>query len=208
MKRLHCLQVNLQHKRAATNNLVQMMSENQIDLAVVQEPYYIRNNLAGIPKSLRTYMSGNGRKRSALLVNNKEIDVVLTTQFSDEDCIVAEISYRNTKFYRISSYFDITEDIEINIRKTDKILNYSKGQGLLITADSNAISKTWYDTITNQRGKVLEDFLNISNLYLVNDRSEPTFETTRGSRYVDLTIINNQLLRRLTDWTCGTQESC
>ena len=73
---MRCLQVNLQHKRAATNNLVQMMSTNQIDLAFVQEPYIIRNNLAGIPKSLRTSVSGEGRKRSALLVNNKETDVI------------------------------------------------------------------------------------------------------------------------------------
>ena len=102
-------------------------------------------------------MSGDGRKRSALFVNNKEI--VLITQFSDEDCVVAEITYRNTKFYGISLYFDITEDIEINIRKREQILNYLKGQCVL-TADSNARSKTWYDTITNQRGKVLEDFFN------------------------------------------------
>jgi hypothetical protein len=45
-------------------------------------------------------------------------------------------------------------------------------------------------------------------LYIVNDRSEPTFETTRGSSYVDLKIVNNQLLRRVTDWTCSIQESC
>jgi GTP-sensing pleiotropic transcriptional regulator CodY len=74
--------------------------------------------VAGIPKSLRTYVSGDGRKRSELFVNNKEIDVVLITQFSDEDYVLAEISYRNTKFYGMSLYFDITEDIEINIRKT------------------------------------------------------------------------------------------
>jgi len=59
MKPLRSMQVNLQHKRAATNNLVQIMSENQIELAFVQESYTIRNNLAGIPKSLRTYVSGN-----------------------------------------------------------------------------------------------------------------------------------------------------
>jgi hypothetical protein len=105
MKPLRCLQVNLQHKRATTNNLVQMMSENQMDLAFVQEPYITRINLARIPKSLRTSVSGNGRKRSVLFVNNKEIDVVLITQFSDKDCILAEISYRNTKLYGISSYF-------------------------------------------------------------------------------------------------------
>jgi hypothetical protein len=59
----------------------------------------------------------------------------LLHNFPDEDCIVAEISYRNTKFCGISSYFDITEDIEINVRKTEQILNYLKGRGLLITAD-------------------------------------------------------------------------
>jgi hypothetical protein len=74
----------------------------------------------------------------------------LLHSFPDEDCIVAEIIYRNTKFCGISSYFDITEDIEINVRKTEQILNYLKGRGLLITADSNARSNTWYDAITNQ----------------------------------------------------------
>jgi endo-beta-N-acetylglucosaminidase D len=118
---------------------------------------------------------------------------------------VAEINYRNTKFYGMSLYFDITEDTEINIRKTELILNYLKGQCLLITADSNARSKTWYDTMTNQRGKVLEDFLTTSNLYIVNDRSVPTFKTTRGSSFVGLTIVSNQLLRRVTDWKCSIQ---
>jgi hypothetical protein len=89
MKPLHCLQVNLQHKHAATRNLVQMMSDNEIDLAFVQEPYNIHNHLAGIRKSLTNCVRGDGRKQSALFVNNKEIGVVLITQFSDEDCIVA-----------------------------------------------------------------------------------------------------------------------
>ena len=62
MKLLHCLQVNLQHKHAATNNLVRTMTDNQIDRAFVQEPYNICNHLAGIPKLLRTYVSGDGRK--------------------------------------------------------------------------------------------------------------------------------------------------
>ena len=54
----------------------------------------------------------------------------------------------------------------------------------------------------------MEDFLNICNLHIVNHRTEPKFETTRCSSYVDLTIVNNQVLMRVTDWTCGIQESC
>jgi hypothetical protein len=63
MKPLSCVQVNLQHKRAATNNLVKMMIENQIDLAFVQDHYIISNNLAGIPTLVRSYVNGSGRKR-------------------------------------------------------------------------------------------------------------------------------------------------
>jgi len=58
-------------------------------------------------------VSGNGRKRSALLINNKRIGVVPITHLSDEDSFVTEISYGNTKFYGVSSYFNIIEDIKI-----------------------------------------------------------------------------------------------
>jgi hypothetical protein len=40
---------------------------------------------------------------------------------------VVEISYRNTKFHGISSYFDITENTEINIRKTRTDFKLFKG---------------------------------------------------------------------------------
>jgi hypothetical protein len=121
---------------------------------------------------------------------------------------VAEISCRNTKCYGISLYLYITEDIEMNIRKTEQVLDYLKGHGLLIAVDSNARSKILCDAMTNQRWKLLEVILILYNLYVVNDRSEPTLETTRSSRCGDLMIVSNQLIRRVTDWTCGKQESC
>ena len=45
-------------------------------------------------------------------------------------------------------------------------------------------------------------------MHIVNDMSEPTFEKTRGRSYVDLTIVNNKLFRRVTDWPCGIQGCC
>jgi hypothetical protein len=45
-------------------------------------------------------------------------------------------------------------------------------------------------------------------LHVINDGLEPTSDTTRGSSYADLTIVNNQLIRRVTDWACGLQDSC
>ena len=50
-------------------------------------------------------------------------------------------------------YFDLTDQIENNFTKIDAILQFAKGEGTLIAIDSNSRSTTWYDTLTNIRGK-------------------------------------------------------
>jgi len=56
----------------------------------VQEPYIVLNNVAGFPKSFRIFAHGNGRKRSAIIVNNK-IDAIAIRQVSDEDATLIEL---------------------------------------------------------------------------------------------------------------------
>ena len=59
-------------------------------------------------------------------------------------------------------------------------MGYSKGNGLIIAVNSNTRSKMWLDTITNQRGKVLEEFLICNDLYILNEATEtPTFQSKR-----------------------------
>ena len=36
-------QINLQHLRAATNNLMQIINTGNVDIALTQEPYYYQN---------------------------------------------------------------------------------------------------------------------------------------------------------------------
>jgi hypothetical protein len=36
----------------------------------------------------------------------------------------------------------------------------------------------------------------------------PTFQSNRGSSHIDLTITNSRLLRYVSDWICGEEESC
>jgi len=55
-------------------------------------------------------------------------------------------------------------------------MDYTKGHGFIIAVDSNARSKMWHDTVTNQRGKILEEFLIFNNFYVMNEATEaPTF---------------------------------
>ena len=75
---------------------------------------------------------------------------------------------------------------------------FSNGSSFLIAMDSNSRSTGWYDSQTNSRGKIPEEYLTCRDLYVMNDESElTTFQSHRGSSNTDLTIVNNRLLKNL-----------
>jgi len=80
---IKCSQLKLQHSRTATFNLTQIILQNNIDVAFVQEPYTV-------PKSFKIFAHGNDRKRSAIIVNNNNIDEIAIKQVSHEDAILIE----------------------------------------------------------------------------------------------------------------------
>jgi len=84
--------------------------------------------------------------------HNDQLDVTLITQLSNEDCVVVEVRSEAVKLYSVSMSFNSRKDI----RQLEKVRDYTKGNGLIIAVDSNARSKMWHDTVTNQRGKILE----------------------------------------------------
>jgi hypothetical protein len=98
-------------------------------------------------------MFGDGRKRTAIVINNDQLGATLITQLSNEDCVAVEVRSEAVKFCSVSMYFDSRRDIEEDIRQLGKVMDYTKGNGLIISVDSNARSKMWHDTVTNQRGK-------------------------------------------------------
>jgi hypothetical protein len=97
------------------------------------------------------------------------------------------------------------KDIEL----IEKIIQFAKGKGIIISIDSNSRSKLWYDTITNKRGKSLEEFILTRDLFLMNEATgTPTFETIRGRSWIDLILCNNVFVQKTSGWTCGEEESC
>jgi hypothetical protein len=105
---IKCLQLNLQHSRAATFNLAQIILQYNIDVAFVQEPYTSLNNVVGFPKSFRIFAIGNKRKREAIIVNNNHADVIAITQVPHEDIILTELRYKGLTFYGARLYLLLT----------------------------------------------------------------------------------------------------
>ena len=206
---IKCMQINLQHSRAAVNNLMQTIESCNLDLLFLQEPYIVNNKVAGISQKYQIFTSGDNRPRAAIIVVNKRIDAILIRQLSDDDAVTIELVDGNIRFYAVSMYMDITVDINNNLSKLDEILRYTKEAGVLIATDSNARSKTWYDVTTNDRGRAIEEYISLNRLYLMNEPSEyTTFESRRGKSNNDLTITNGKLAPKLEQWRCGEEESC
>jgi exonuclease III len=51
---LKCPQINLQHSRVATTNLMKYVADNKVDIICIQEPYIPQGRAAGIERKYRT----------------------------------------------------------------------------------------------------------------------------------------------------------
>ena len=118
------------------------------DLIFVQEPYEYQNRPIGIEKKYRIFTAGNGKYRAAIVIPNNKIDAMLITQISNEDRVFVAIIHENLKFFAVSMYFDIEDQIKTTFTKIDSILQFAKGERIPIATDSNSRSTTWHDRIT------------------------------------------------------------
>jgi hypothetical protein len=188
---VRCTQINLQHSRAATDNLMQVITTEKIGITLIQEPYLFQGRHLGITKRYRTFSAGEGNSRAAIVVSDNTIDALLITQLSDDDAVLLEIDDGQTHFYAASIYLDYNDPIENNIKTIEKIVKFTKGVKLLIVTDSNSRSITWHDMLTNSRGQ---------------DSTRTMFQSRRGSSNTDLTIVNNQMLAAIKDWEISEEE--
>jgi hypothetical protein len=81
-KQTRCLQINLQHSKAATCNMMKMLEKEETDLIFTQEIYEYQNRPAEIGKKYRIYMAGNGKHRAAIVIPNNEVEAILISQVS------------------------------------------------------------------------------------------------------------------------------
>lgn len=209
IQHINCIQINLQHSRSAMYNLTQLVTELKTDIAILQEPYLFDNKPTGLPLKHRLFYSSKGKCRSAILVINRSFDALMIHQLSDGDTTVLEVRSGKSGFIIASFYFDILRDIEVDLRKLKQVVQIAKGRGLVTGIDTNARSRLWYDSFTNKRGKILEEFLIENKLLVMNeDNGRPTFQSNRGASNIDLTICNHTLLKEIKNWDNSFEESC
>jgi hypothetical protein len=118
--------------------LTQIILHEKIDMAFVKEPYTIHNNVAVFPKYFNIFSCRNGRKRTAVNINNNIIDEVGIQQVLDEAATLIEIRYKCLSFYGASLYLAIDQDIERDTCKVAEIVELTKEKGIILSIDSNS----------------------------------------------------------------------
>jgi hypothetical protein len=96
--------------------MMKVTEKEEPDL-ICQEPFEYQNRPVGIEKTYRIFTAGNGKQRAAIVIPNNKIDATLITQISNNDTAFLEIIHKNLKFYAVSMYFDIEDQIENNFFK-------------------------------------------------------------------------------------------
>ena len=129
-------------------------------------------------------------------------------QLSDTDTVTVEVIKDSTKIIATSMYYDREIQIESDLEKMERELLHANKSGVLIASDTNARSSLWYDRVTNERSRILEEFMNSKQSYFLNEESsDTTFSNSVGNSNIDLTIINTQLLSNITGWEISGQEN-
>jgi hypothetical protein len=170
-KQVRYIQINLQHSRSTTDNLVKKIDAEEPDLICIQEPYEYRNRITRIDKQHRIFTEGTGKHRAAIIIRNSNIHAIFITKLSHEDTVLVEIIHEKWEFFAASMYFDLEDQIENNFNKMDELMQFVKGGRILITVDSNSRSKMWHDFKTNSRGRKLEEYPVNRHLHIIKDES-------------------------------------
>jgi len=187
--------------RAATDNLMQIINTENIDISLIQESYVCQNRIKCITRSYRTYAYGEDKSRAAIIIPNDTIGAIMITQCSDNNMVISEIKMGQETFYAASAYMEFNDAMENSFKKIERILEFTKGVKIIMTIDSNSRSTLWHDVTTNARGILLEEFVASSQLHIINKESPmTTFHSSRGQSNIDITITDKKMLAAIENW--------
>ena len=94
-------------------------------------------------------------------------------------------------------------------KEFEELVRYCENENLylVIGCDSSANHTAWGSTNCKDRGKALVEFLNYSNLEILNQGNEPTFCSGSRLQVIDITLGSFGLLESITSWVVSSEPS-
>ena len=200
------MQINISGlSQRSTVALDKVINTSDIDICAIQETLHNQSLFSNYSVFYNKNQQSNPGRGVGLIIKkqlqpqavlNSDRDAVwaLTTLPSGSRCLVGSIYFNPSKS---SSHFEnLIAEIEnaIQFRKSQSVSH------MMVLGDWNARNTDWGDKLTNDRGKILRNFLEnerrISDIAAVIPNGD-TFKCTNGGSIIDLCLMDKRLIQHL-----------
>lgn len=184
---IRCLQVNLNHCKAAQDILGQTVNEHAIDVVLINEPYKTQHTDSN--------WIFDPSKRAAIWVCGKYPFEELP-RVQQDGFVHAKIA--NINFF--SCYASPNDSIGDLENLLDRIaLEVRTKNAAVVAGDFNAWATEWGSPRTSKRGMAVLDAFASLDILLLNQGAEHTFDNGRARSVIDLTFASYALARQ-NEW--------
>lgn len=182
------LQANLNHAARSQDLFAQAMAEDSIDFAVASEPYYIppNSNWAGDVNGLVAVCTPAGAPPFQVLERGAGFVIV-----------------KHRGFAVVGAYFSPNRgvaELEAFLDQLSPAIRRLTPTPFIIMGDLNCKSSAWGSRVTDPKGRVLTDWVNMLGLVICNRGRVNTCVRRTGGSIVDVTFATPVMARRIQNW--------
>lgn len=184
------LQINLNHSRRAQDLMFQHAKEFKVNMVFVSEPYKTEGG--------GDWFSSLDGKSAILLFNSERIPTFSRVQQGN-----GFIAMNINNYLMISCYFSPNrplDEFSLFLDELYYVLRDCTLNKIVVAGDFNARSTSWRDTVTNDRGILLERWMDSTGLSIANNNFQFTCVKDRGGSIIDLTLISDAVPRNKLSW--------
>ena len=210
MVKIKIIQANVGKGKFITDDLMQYVIKESVDLLAILEPYTYQNKVFGISNNYFKIAGDDKSRPKAALAIKKELKPIKIEEFTNEFIATAAIKANKHLIIMTSVYLNLVEengeerninrDLSIVQNLIDKYSDQLKYK-LVIFTDSNCRCSLWGDHFEQVRDRenIFLDFIDSNDMIIHNDSSQgPTYmkyvkrdeEIIEYKSYIDLTITN------------------
>lgn len=206
---LHCIQINLRHSSTASAAFAQTILDENIDIALVQEPYakveFSGVSIQNIPPGYICLqnLSTTEHAYGAIIIAKAALNLRLSSLPTSNYFVIAELSTSHLStpsIFFVSGYLRNRPPLHHPQTHFQNIIT-TLGPNIrssVICLDANARSQLWGSERTDQNGTRIESLLYEQRLLLANKALEDLTFIPAGTSFIDITLYGDNI--SLSSW--------
>lgn len=187
---------NVGRSQAASSILTSDLGK--YDIVCYQEPLLTkRGRIVGVPGKFSLIQHKTPKTGIAVVNTTLQAAQVL----AKENLAAIVIDTPSTQILVASIYLSPNEDIDPGLEELQALLDKHQKGSVVVLGDFNSKHELWGQQRADERGNKLLEFIVQNRLNICNHpESPPTFQSSRGTSWIDLALVRLEQGTALEDW--------